>query len=131
MHRAGFCLGLRLDLFLRHNLIRIIIVGVCSQVTLGEDQGNGLRRLDVLDLKLPFTDTLEGRRLIGGDANEEDIRILVLHLTVDAKMFVTRCVVDLDLYLLLLDVLDALVDVQDGWLVILRKCVMEIIRDEA
>ena len=69
--------------------------------------------------------------MIGGDANEEDNRILVLHLTVDAKMFVTRCVVDLDLYLLLLDVLDALVDVQDGGLVILRKCVMEIIRDKA
>ena len=118
-------------MFLRHKSISLIFVGECRQVTLGEDQGNGLRRLDVLDLKLPFTHTLEGRWLIGGDANEEDIRILVLHLTVDAEMFVTGCVVDLDLYLLLHNVLDALEDVKDGGLVILRKCVMEIIRDKA
>ena len=65
------------------------------------------------------------------DANHEHVRILVLNLTIDTEMLITGGIVDLDLDLLLLDVLDAPVDIEYGRFVILGKAVVQVVRDQA
>ena len=65
------------------------------------------------------------------DANHEHVRILVLNLTIDTEMLVTGGIVNLDLDLLLLDVLDAPVDIEHGRFVILGEAVVQVVRDQA
>ena len=69
--------------------------------------------------------------VVRGDANHEHVSVLVLDLTIHAEMLVTAGVVNFDFDLLLLDVLDAPVDIEHGRFVILGKAVVQVVRDQA
>ena len=69
--------------------------------------------------------------VVRGDANHEHVSVLVLDLTIHAEMLVTAGVVNFDFDLLLLDVLDAPVDIEHGRFVILGEAVVEVVRDQA
>ena len=107
------------------------LVNHFCQVGLCEDERDGLLGLDIRNFGLPSRDALEGGLLIAGDANHEAVRVLVLHFAVDSEMLITGRVVDLDFQLLLLNILDALVDIKHGRLVVLAERVVQIVGDEA
>ena len=68
---------------------------------------------------------------VARDANQEAVRILILHLSVDSEMLVARSIVDLNLNLLAIDVLGAAEDVEDSRLVFIGERVLQEVRDEA
>ena len=69
--------------------------------------------------------------MVAGHADHEAISSLVLNLSVHTQVLITGSIVDLDAELLLVHILDALVDVQDRRLIVLREGIMQVIRDKA
>ena len=68
---------------------------------------------------------------VARDANQEAVRILILHLSVDSKMLVARSIVNFHLHLLAIDILVAAEDVEDSRLIIISELVFQEVRDEA
>ena len=116
-------------------LINSVVVDDSDQVTLSEDQGNGLLCLNFSDLLQPAFDAFEGSGLIRGDTDHKDVCTLVLRFTVHVKMLVAGCVLNdyfkLKVVILILHLTFTLVDVEYGWLVIIGEVAVEIISDEA
>ena len=110
---------------------KLVFIDDISHITLCQDEHDGLWWLNFLDLVAPLVDIIEAWLLVAGNADHEAISSLVLNLSVHTKVFITGCIVDLDAELLLVHILDALVDVQDRRLIVLREGVMQVIRDKA
>lgn len=68
---------------------------------------------------------------VARDANQEAVRILILHLSVDSKMLVARSIVNFHLHLLAIDILVTAEDVEDSRLIIISELVFQEVRDEA
>ena len=68
---------------------------------------------------------------VARDANQEAVRILILHLSVDSKMLVARSIVNFHLHLLAIDILVTAEDVEDSRLIIIIELVFQEVRDEA
>ena len=73
---------------------------------------------------------LKGGPTINSDTYHETIGTSVLCCTINAEMLITTCIVDLDLYLALLNIFDALVDIENGGLIILCKAVLEVVANQ-
>ena len=69
--------------------------------------------------------------VIGGDADHEDVGAHILGSAIDTEVLITTRIMDLNLYLLFLDIFGALVDVKYCRLVILRERIVEIVTDQA
>ena len=69
--------------------------------------------------------------VIGGDADHEDVGAHILGPAIDTEVLITTRIMDLNLYLLFLDIFGALVDVKYCRLVILRERIVEIVTDQA
>jgi len=61
----------------------------------------------------------------------EAISFLVMCLLVEAEVLITTGIVDFNIDLLLLDTLDAPVDIEHCWLVVIRKLIVQEIDDQA
>ena len=68
---------------------------------------------------------------VARDANQEAVRILILHLSVDSKMLVARSIVNFPPHLLAIDILVTAKDVEDSRLIIIIELVFQEVRDEA
>ena len=94
------------------------IFNLVLKVRLSQNDSNRFVGLNLLNFCLPARDIVEGLRLVARDANHEDVSILILHLSINAEVLVTRRVMNLKLDLLPTYILDAYVDVEDGRFVI-------------
>lgn len=133
----GACTGGDLECHLLSFLLDIdfshagVVVKRFYQVGLGQKQSDGFLSFDLLDLRFPPCYALKRSQLVASDTDDEGVRSRVLDLAVHTKMFIAGRVMDLNFNLLLLHVLDALVDIQDSWLIVIREGVVEVVRDEA
>lgn len=123
MHLSFLCFNIVLS---HDSLFQLI-----CQVGLGQKQSDGFLSFDLLDLRFPPCNVIKRIGKVASDTDDEGVRILVLDLAVYTKMFIAGRVMDLNFNLLLLHVLDALVDIQDSWLIVIREGVVEVVRDEA
>ena len=73
---------------------------------------------------------LKGGPTINSDTYHETIGTSVLCCTVYAQMLITTCIVDLYFYLALLNIFDALVDIENGGLIILCKAILEVVANQ-
>ena len=132
LFRAG--LGLSLEAMLLYFILNSVHIDVFIQffheIALRQDKHDRLHCFDVLNLNLPSIHVIERFLAVASYANHETVSAPVLHFSVDTKMLITTSVVDLDLELVLLDGLDATINVQYRWLVVLSKGIVKVVSNE-
>ena len=107
-----------------------IVFHCFHEITLRQNEHDWLHRLNVLNLNLPSIHRLKWFLAVACYADHEAVGTPVLHLSVNAKMLITTCVVDLDLDLVLLDGLDSSIYVQYSRFIVLRKWIVQIVSNE-
>ena len=100
------------------------------EITLRQDEHDWLHCLDVLNLNFPSIHRLKRFLAVASYADHEAVGTSVLHLSVNAKMLITTCVVDLDLDLVLLDGLDSPIHIQYRGFIVFRKWIVQIVSNE-
>ena len=100
------------------------------EIALRQDEHDGLRSLNILNLDLPSIHVLKRFFVVASYANHEAVRTPVLHFAVDAEVLITTRIVNLDLELVLVDGLDATIHVQYGRLIVFRERIVEVVSDE-
>ena len=105
---------LRLDHCLCNRIVHVI-----KQVLFGQADENWYFGYDRSDFFLPLIDMLKGYGLVDCHADNEDVCLVILDLSVDIEMLITTGIVDLDIDCLALDILCAFVYIENCRLVII------------
>ena len=79
------------------------------------------------NLKRPLLHAPQRVLVINCDTDKEYISLRILHLSVNLQVFRAARVMNLKLNLTLVYILDALVNIEDGWLILVRKIIVQVV----
>lgn len=101
-----------------------------TEILLRGNEHDGDVGLDLTQLGLPLGDVRDAVLLDGIGTEDEEVGVLVDDLAVLGDVLITRGIVDLELHHLLVNVLRALVDIENGGLVVVRERIVQVVLDE-
>ena len=102
-----------------------------SKIALCHDKYDRAAWLNRLYLSLPNIYITEGVAVVDCHAYQEYVCTTILSCPIDTKLKVTARIMYLDLDLTSLYILDALIDIEDGRLVVFGETILKVVPDQA